>query len=78
MWWFPLLAVQLGIREKTKCFLRNHLRETALFKENKMAPTVVSENHPDEGIVSEADIDERGCVEQPQRRCSKSPEVHFC
>lgn len=47
----------MGIIEKTKCFIRNHLRERALFEGNKMTATVVSENHPDAGLVSEADVD---------------------
>lgn len=53
---FPLLAVQLNVTGKIKCFLRNHLRRTALFEENEMTAKVVSENQPDAGLVSEADL----------------------
>lgn len=42
--------------------------------ENKTTATVVSENHPDAGLVSEA---KRGGVGQPWRRCSKRQEVLF-
>lgn len=41
---------------KDKMLSKNHLRETALFEESKMTVTVMSENHPDAGLVSEADV----------------------
>lgn len=52
----PLSSVQLKVIGKIKCFLRNHLQRTALFEENEMTAKGVSENLPDAGLVSEADL----------------------
>lgn len=53
---FPLLLVQLHIVRKTKLFLRNRLRGTALFEEKEITAKGVSENQPDVRWVNEADV----------------------